>query len=88
MVIPATPLPAPSIQILGWYAPIIALTILGMIFAICMPVCCCVTCCCRCCNQCGADLTWSIEDEGKERSQRIACWVELVIVLLLSILVG
>lgn len=75
-------------MLLQWYAPILALIILGVIFALCMPVCCCVTCCCRCCNQCGADLTSSIDDEGKEGSRRVACWVELIIVVLLSILVG
>ena len=82
-------LPVPlSVQALRWYAPILALIILGVLFAITMPLCCCVICCCRCCNKCGADLTSSIDDENKEGARRVACWVELVIVLLLSILVG
>lgn len=83
--LPPVPL---SVQALRWYASILALTILGVLFAISMPLCCCVICCCRCCNKCGADLTSSIDDDSKEGTRRVACWVELVIVVLLSILVG
>ena len=76
------------LQFLDWGKAVVALFILGLLLAICVPVAGICVCCCRCCGFCGGNYTWSYTRDHSYRSKRAWCaCITLTIVTIILLMI-